>query len=90
MRREVRKSLEDVIEVEIALLPSGVASSDMRVLATMRLTPLSGGGHRIYVHSGEDATFWECRGFLAADTESVWHLIAKAAVWAAAEWEKRS
>jgi len=42
------------------------------------------------VHSSEDATFWESRGFLAADAESVWHLIAKAAAWAAAEWEKRS
>jgi hypothetical protein len=82
--------MEDAIEVEIAVLPGGVASSDMRVVGRMRLTPRDGGGHRIYVHSGEDATFWESRGFLAARTESVWHLIAKAAAWAAAEWEKRS
>ncbi len=81
---------EDVIEVEIALLPGGVASSDMRVVGRMRLTPSTGGGHRIHVHSGEDATFWERRGFLVPDNESAWHLIAKAAAWAAAEWEKRS
>lgn len=82
--------MEDVIEVEIAHLPSGVASSDMRVLATMRLTPLKCGGHRIDVHSGEGATFWQARGVLAADGNTIWRLIEKAAAWVAAESEKRA
>lgn len=62
----------------------------MRVLARMQLTPLNGAGHRIYVYSGEDAMFWESRGFVAADADNVWRLIEKAAAWAAVEWEKRS
>jgi hypothetical protein len=61
--------MEDTIEVEIALLRGGMLSFDTPVLGRMRLTPLRGGGHRIYVHSGEHATFWESRGFLAARTE---------------------
>lgn len=82
--------MEDVIEVEIAHLPGGVASSDMKILASMRLTLLEGGGHRIHAHSGEDATFWNRRGFLAADGDNIWRLIEKAAAWAATEWEKRA
>lgn len=82
--------MDDAIEVEIAHLPGGIASSDMRVLATMRLAPLAGGGHRIDVHSGEGAMFWQARGVLAADSDNIWRFIEKAAAWAAAESEKRS
>lgn len=81
--------MDDAIEVEIVFLPGGVASSDMRMLASMRLTLLDD-GYRIYVYSGEDEAFWESRGFLAADVEDIWRLIQKAAAWAAHEWEKRS
>lgn len=73
--------------IEIRVLRCGVPAG--RVILSAAAEPVEGArGHEISLFSTVLES-WSCKGFIGCESTALWHVIARAAAWAAVEEEKR-